>query len=294
MINEEAILKGITPKNDIIFRKIFGMKGNEGILKDFLEGILDIKIESVELDLATELLPDFYEGKSSRLDVRAKLDDGTNINIEIQTKMEDYSDARDLMYWSKLYMSSIGKGEKYTDAKKTICIWILDGKVYDFNKYHSEWVITEKELGATMYFKDFEIHVIELQKFRKLDIMKPERRDFWLWFIDHTRKELVEMACYSNEEVKKAKEQYDKITADKTLMSLIIAAEIDEMDERTRIANAEEKGLAKGMEKGMEKGRQETKYETAKKMLELGLDVEIIKQTTGLSEEEILKIREEK
>ena len=280
MINKEAILKGITPKNDIIFRKIFGMKGNEGILKDFLEGILDIKIESVELDLGTELLPDFYEGKSSRLDVRAKLDDGTNINIEIQTKMEDYSDARDLMYWSKLYMSSIGKGEKYTDAKKTICIWILDGKVYDFNKYHSEWIITEKELGKTMYFKDFEIHVIELQKFRKIAIMKPEKRDFWLWFIDHTRKELVEMACYSNEEVRKAKEQYDKITADKNLMSLILAAEIDEMDERTRVANAEEKGIRKGKE------------EIVRKLIKLEMPIEKISDVTGLKVEEIEKIKE--
>ena len=130
-----------------------------------------------------------------------------------------------------------------------------------------------------------------MQKFRKLAIIEPERRDFWLWFIDHTRKELVEMACYSNKQIKEAKEQYDKITADKELMSLIIAAEIDEMDEATRIANAEEKGMARGIERGIEKGIEKAKLETAKKMLELGADLEFIEKATGLSKDEIEKLK---
>ena len=37
MISSEAIKNGITPKNDIIFKRIFGHKGNEEILKDLLE-----------------------------------------------------------------------------------------------------------------------------------------------------------------------------------------------------------------------------------------------------------------
>ena len=281
-MTNEILKNTITPKNDIIFKKIFGQKGNEGILKDFLEGILNIKIESLEVDLGTEMLPDFFGGKTSKLDVRTKLSDGTNVNIEVQNKIEDYSEQRDLAYWSKLYMNSLEKGKAYTDAEKTICIWILDEEVYDFHKYHSEWIITEKELGQTAYFKDFEIHVIELQKFRKLDIIKPEKRDFWLWFIDHTRRELVDMACYSNEEVRKAKEQYDKITSDKTLMSLIIAEEIDEMDRNTRIKRAEEKG------------KKEAQKETVKKMLELGAEIDFIEKATGLSKEEILKLKENK
>ena len=76
--------KQLTPKNDIIFKRIFGTKGNEGILKDFLEAILDIKIEYLELDLNTELLPEFLDGKRSCVDVRTRLSDGTEVNIEMQ------------------------------------------------------------------------------------------------------------------------------------------------------------------------------------------------------------------
>ena len=51
-------------------------------------------------------------------------------------------------------------------------------------------------------------------------------------------------------------------------------------------AEGVEKGLAEGMEKGMEKER----LANAAKLKELGVDVNIISQATGLSVEEILKL----
>ena len=50
MTSKEEILSKITPKNDLVFKKIFGAKGNEGILKSFLESILDINIESLVVE----------------------------------------------------------------------------------------------------------------------------------------------------------------------------------------------------------------------------------------------------
>ena len=80
--NEKKI--NVTPKDDYVFKKIFGTKGNEEILQSFLEALLDIKINSLKLDLNTEILPDYYNGKVSRLDVLARLDDGTLVDIEIK------------------------------------------------------------------------------------------------------------------------------------------------------------------------------------------------------------------
>ena len=81
----------VTPKNDIAFKRIFGTKWNEKILKDFLEAILNIKIASLTTDVTTEFVPDYRNGKSSRLDVRTQLTDGTNVNIEVQTNVEGFS-----------------------------------------------------------------------------------------------------------------------------------------------------------------------------------------------------------
>ena len=35
----------VTPKNDIAFKQLFGSKGSESMLKDFLESILEIQIK---------------------------------------------------------------------------------------------------------------------------------------------------------------------------------------------------------------------------------------------------------
>ena len=281
--NEAKINLDITPKRDIVFKRIFGSKGNEGILKDFLESILEMKIDSLTLDLNTELLPEFYEGKQSRVDVRTRLSDGTEVNIEMQMNTSEYSDSRCLQHWSKIYSNTLEKGEKYTSLRKTICIWLLDGTIFnEFDDIDSKWQIMNKKHMLTNHFNDLEIYIIELKKLRDSDKIKESKKNFWLWFIDHTNKERVEMACVSNERIKEAREQLDKIRADKELMERIRLEEAYETDRITSLANAREEGEVKA------------KRETAKNMLELGAEVEFISKATGLSVEEIEKLKEEK
>ena len=143
----------ITPKIDMVFKRIFGSPKNKDILKDFLESILEIEIKDVNLDLATEFMPDYREGKISRIDVRAELEDGTQVNVEVQSDKRKYSEARCFQYWSKLYSSNIEKSGDYNSLKKTICIWLVDGTVYpEIEKYHTTWNVGERELGITGNF----------------------------------------------------------------------------------------------------------------------------------------------
>lgn len=307
MTYKEELLGKITPKNDVIFKKIFGSKGNEGILKSFLESILEIQIESLNVDVGTEMLPDFFDGKNSRLDVKAILNDGTIVNIEVQTNMSGYSDERSLAYWSKLYLEQFKSGNDYKKAAKTICIWILDGEVYDFNEYHSQWFLSEKNNGRTSYFNEIEIHVIELKKFRKENIINPKKKEFWLWFIDYTKKEMVDVS-YSLEEIRKAKAEYEKmIEGNEAIQHLLLREELAEWDRNSMRAEARREGLAEGkregleegkregLEKGMEEGRKEgereAKLETARKLLDKGIDIEIIADVTGLSVEELEELK---
>lgn len=109
--------------------------------------------------------------------------------------------------------------------------------------------------------------------------MKPMKKDFWLWFIDHTSKELVELSCINNEQIKKAREQLNKIRADEELMERIRLEEAYELDENTKLANAEERG------------EKRNKIETAKKMLAENMDIALISKLTELSIEEIKKNR---
>ena len=197
----------------------------------------------------------FFDGKNSRLDVIAKLKDGTIVNIEVQTNISGFSDKRSLAYWSKLYLEQFKSGNDYKKANKTICIWILDGEVFDIPEYHSKWKIGEEEIGVTEHFDDFEIHVIELKKFRKENIMEPRKKEFWLWFIDHTKKELVDMS-YTLDEIRKAKAEYEKmIEENPELQHLLMREEFAEWDRQYLVSCAQEEGMAKGLEEGEKKAK---------------------------------------
>ena len=177
MINGVNISSIITPKNDIVFKRIFGKRGNEEILKSFLESILDVKITDLTLDHNTEILPEIATGKLSRVDVLARLGDGTLVDIEIQSREKGFKEKRCLQYWSRLYSQDIEKGKDYLQLNKTICIWIVDSTVYEeFKEYESTWKVQETRYGVKGHFEDFEMHVIELQKLRNTDIIKQSKR----------------------------------------------------------------------------------------------------------------------
>ena len=246
------------------------------------------------------MLPDFYDGKQTRIDVRTKLKDGTEINIEIQSDPKKYSDDRCLQHQSKIYSSTIRKGQNYTDAKKTICIWIIDGIVYDEIKdFHSKWKIKNNHNINTNNFEKLEFHIIELKKLKDSDKLKPNKKKFWLWFIDHTNQGLVDLACENNDKIREAREQLDKIMADEELWDKIRLQESFELDQNTSLANARNEGIAlgraegeaKGKAEGLAEGEAKQKIETAKNMLKLSIDVEIISKVTGLSIEEIENLK---
>jgi len=55
----------------------------------------------------------------------------------------------------------------------------------------------------------------------------------------------------------------------------------------SELKEAREKGLEKGIEQGIEQGEKKAKIETAKNLLENGVSLEIVMNSTGLTEEEI-------
>ena len=276
-----------TPQNDYIFKKIFGTKGNEEILKKFLEAILEEKIEKVTVDLQTEVLAETIKEKGVRLDVRARLDNKTEVNIEIQLNKRGFSEERCLEYWSRIYQTTVEKGKDYMKARRTIGIWILGENVYeDTEKYHTKWQMQEVNSGIKGHFMHEEVHIIELKKLHFHDKMELSKMEAWLWFIKHDKKEAVEMACYTEKQIQEAEEQYNKITSDEKMMAII------EVRERARREMLQDNYDAKqeGIEQGIEHGKAEEKLSIAKKLKQTGMDIKQISEITGLAEEEIEKL----
>ena len=157
----------VSPRIDVVFKAIFGKKENRPLLQSLISSVTGIPKDSLaELEILNpELMVDHYDGKASRLDLRARLTDGTEIDIEIQvSNMKAYTE-RILYYWSKMYCGDLEKGNNYETLNKCIVINILDFELFRHEKMHAVFHITEDELGSRLT-DHLELHFIELPKLR--------------------------------------------------------------------------------------------------------------------------------
>lgn len=137
------------------------------------------------------------DGKLSKLDICAKLNDGSLVDIEVQVAARRMMFERALFYWSNLYGSELRPGGVYTDIGKTISIILTNFDcLHGEEWWHTPCYITSANSGRrlTDYFA---IHFLELPKFRFKDIMKLRRAEWWMAYFSNrcTEEELEKMAA---------------------------------------------------------------------------------------------------
>ena len=324
-MNKEVQLK-VT--NDYIFKKIFAKKGNESILKDLLNSILQIKIKSIEVILDANLERQLESNKLGILDLKAKLDEETIVNIEIQIINRYNMIERTLFYWSGLYYNVLQKGADYKEIKKVIAINILDYNEFEEGPYHEIAKLRREYLYKILTDK-IEIHFIQIPKFKKQRKDMKTKLDMWMDFISQIDEKEVKNAMSKNKEIKKAQEEYEYLTGDEEERRIAFLREKAIRDENSifdagkdiGFKSGEEHGIKKGKKEGIEIGREQgieigkeqgieigkeqgieigkergieqNKKEIANSMLKENIPIETIMKITKLSREEIEKLEKE-
>ncbi len=270
-------------KSDIVFKRIFAHKGNEEFLIQFLSALLKVNITSIDIMHDIHLEKDIEEDKLGILDVRAIIDKKEIVNIEIQIKDLKNIVQRSTFYASKIVSNQLVQAEQYQNIKPVIAICILD---YEFLPYEDYINDTKTVLSN---HRDYEINpyvkyiYIELPKFRKSVKKYDDIISQWLTFIDGVNSRGLEEAMEKNETVRKAQEELEYLEGDEAFKRKVELKEKYEKDMNSAIHY--------GKEEGMKKGKISEKKNIAKKMLEIGMDVEQIIKITDLSKEEIEKLK---
>ena len=283
---------------DYAFKRVFGRNGNEGILKDFLESILDIEIKDIIIQ-NPEIPKNMRDSKIGILDVRAEINGKEIIEVEMQVQNQYNIDKRSPTYITKIYSDQLKEGDSYVEVKKVAVINILNFNYYKRNSYHSvarmifedskenEKVDMGYILEEQYATEDLEMHFIELPKFRKKNPDISSKLDQWLWLICG-EEEKIKMAKNENEKIKEAKSELEKLemsAEDRELYELRLKAIRDEI-------NIRESGYTDGMKDGEEKGKKQKSIEIAKNMLKKQIPLELIEELTGISQSEIEKIKD--
>ena len=194
--------------NDYIFKRLFSKKGNEDILKDLLESILEIAIEKVEVMQEIELERVDIKDKLGILDIRAIINENITVDIEMQMVDEKNMIERTLFYWAGLYYTGLKRGQDYKLNNKVITINILMYNIFKKENYHTIATIRDNENNEKITDR-LEIHFIELPKFLKSKEKGNKKLRQWLEFICNKRKGEVEMAVKENEKIAKANQEWN-------------------------------------------------------------------------------------
>ena len=291
-------MEKITPRVDLAFKKIFGVEENKDLLISLINSIVSEEDQVEEVTLLNPYNPkNFKNDKLSILDIKAKGVDGKRFNIEIQISDEANYDKRALYYWGKLYTEQLKEAEDYGNLSKAIGIHILNfTSVPESDKYHNVFHITEKDTGL-IYFKDLELHTIELKKFADTvggelsDLISKIKTSLDIWVAFLTKYSLLDKdnlpANLEKTKLKKALNVLDVMN--------FTEAEREGYEDHLKWLRIQTNTIKKYEQQGVEKGREEGKLEgekakalkIAQNMLSKGFDVGTISEITDLSASEI-------
>ncbi len=288
-MSENELTKGeinmkdlLLPKNDLVFQTLF-TRGKESIIKSLIENILKIKINKIDLDRSKDLLNDNTKDKNGRLDLRAIIDDNIECNIEVQLATHKKMLERFLYYWAKIYTANLETGEEYEKLRKTISIIIVDDNIEQFREIKqacTKWRILEEKYKKVCLTDYFQLAIIELPK--AVEEYKSNKEDGmlqWMMFLENPEDAEVGKIMKENEDIKESKNELERISQDEILRRQLLKAKIARMDAIQREKDARDDG------------KEEKAIEIAKNLLKKNIPIEIIIDATGLTKEEIKRIK---
>jgi len=280
-------MKYLDPKNDLIFKKVFGE--HPDILMSFLNSMLPLPQgqEIVELEyLSPEMIPETFLEKFTSVDVRCRDNHGRQFLVEMQMNWTTAFKQRVLFNASKAYVTQSEKGLEFKSLKPVYALNLINENYLPLatDYYHHYAVVHLKDSKEQLHGLEFVF--IELDKFRVQNIRDKKLQILWLRFLtevgektEHISPELLEQpeinkaiqyvmeASLSKEEKLRYEKNWDRISSEKTLLTA-----------------AKDEGVAIGIEKG----KKQEKLEIAKKLKELGMSAKEIQNITGLNLQELM------
>jgi predicted transposase/invertase (TIGR01784 family) len=205
----------------------------------------------------------------------------------MQLERQSFFAKRALYYTSKAYVGQIDKAVNYPKLNQVIFIGIMDFIFFGGDDYICRHLILDEKTHKQV-LKDLEFNFIELPKFHKTEHELENTMEKWIYFLKHA--DDLQVIPKELSETKEIAEAFEVVEQHNWTKKELEYYESWEMRRASEI-NAIEAAKMMGEEQGIEKGRKEEKIEIAKNLLALELDIEKIIQATGLSAEEIEKLK---
>ena len=274
----------ISIRRDVIFRIVFGDNYRSQYLKALLESLLHKRITNIVIRNDVSIDKVHTENKEMRLDILAEIDGKEKVNVEFQNRNEYNVIERGEVYGSGIYYNSLKIRDKYVDATKTIVIWILGFNLFKDSENYHEIGRTRRESDNKLISDNIEYHYIQLPKFIETvkEINSPEEQ--WLAYLSQSLSKEEEGELYKmNRSIEEINKIVEAVMSDQDVQ--------DALNNRILAENLEYLKKKKAYEVGKEVGEKESTEKIVKHMLELNVSDEIIIESTGISKEDLEKLK---
>ena len=155
-----------------------------------------------------------------------------------------------------------------------------------------KWQIRDEITGKRILTDRLELIIIELPKARRMYKIEPNNAICqWMLFLDNPNQKEVVQIMKENKDINKAIDELEQVSGNEKLRRIAELKEKYIRDEQASIAYAQNEGYKQGEEKGKEEGKNERNMEIAKKLLKKQMSTKDIAEVTGLSVEEIKKLK---
>ena len=175
---------GISPRVDCVFRALLADPDHADRLVDFLNAVLQRSSPIVTVQLRNPIQPsEFIDDGQIVVDVIATDASGEVFQVEMQSWNHAALKERMLYAWATLYKAQLEKGDKYTELRPVVSIWIMDENTFrGATGFHHRFRVRD-DAGVLELSSHLELHVLELDRWRQNpDLTTPAGLLGWMRF----------------------------------------------------------------------------------------------------------------
>ena len=196
-------------KSNLVLSKILNSNNCLDILKDFIETILKVKIKNITLNNPKE--NKYYSSTTyysmGIVEVRIQTED-EELNVGIQIIDGNYVQNKMFLYYARVHTNQ----KTYNDNRKiakTVTINILDFNYFSSYNYHRKISIKTNIIDDNI-LETMEMHVIELPKFKMLNLSNIKKEEAWIGYFQGQNLKLIQLSKEKFSKISKLDELLEK------------------------------------------------------------------------------------
>ncbi|TAD81073.1 MAG: Rpn family recombination-promoting nuclease/putative transposase [Bacteroidetes bacterium] len=269
--------KYINPYTDFGFKKLFGEEANKNLLIDFLNQLLPAHHQIVDLNFRNlENLADVSAERKAIFDIHCKAISGERFIVEMQKAKVKYFKDTSLFYVTFPIREQAQNGEWNFELEAIYFVAVLDfeyDEAEERRKFRRD--VALKDQDGDMFFDKLHFRFLQMPLFNKNENELESKFDKWCYFLKNLDRF----------------EHIPRILNEPIFQQAFSTAELAAFTVQQRDSYEQSLIQYRDLKSALETAVEEREIEIAKNLIALNLDNDTIARGTGLTVEQIDRLR---